>query len=743
MSGLVIVESQGKVETINKFLGKKFKVAACMGHVRDLPRRDLGVDPEDGFKPKYVEVKDRAAVVKKLRALSKTADAIYLATDPDREGEAIAWHVTEVLKSDREIHRVTFNEITKDAVRSAIADPEKIDMRKVDAQQARRVLDRLVGYKVSPVLWSTVRKGLSAGRVQSVALRIICERQAEIDAFEPEEFWRIAVSLVRDGESDPILQTNLWRIDGKTKRIPNEETAKSHIEAIAKQSFSVKSLVKKPQKRRPSPPFITSTLQQEASRKMGYTAQRTMVVAQQLYEGIEVEGGREGLITYMRTDSTRIADEAVAAIRDYIDKRYGQKYLPNRPAIYKNRSNAQDAHEAVRPTNLDRGPESLKNVLEKDQLKLYTLIWNRFVSSQMVPMEVDVTTVQMEGGPYVLRAIDHVMTFDGFSAIYAEGKDDEDDERKDKIPADLAEGQRFDASKIAPEQKFTEPPPRYTEATLVKQLEAEEIGRPSTYASIVSTILEREYIEKSGSSMFPTELGIVVNRILVENFDRFFDTKFTASMERELDNIEQGNDHWQEMLSEFYSDFEKSLDAAKERKAELKELVVEQTDEVCEECGKPMVIRWGRRGKFLACTGFPDCRTTKSLDEEDGPQPTDYVCDECNAPMVMRTGRRGRFLSCSRYPECKTTRSIPTGVTCPECGEGELSEKSSKKGRTFYGCERYPDCKHAMWDKPVPTPCPQCDAKFVIEKTDRSGETTHRCLSCKAVMTVQPDEQAA
>ncbi len=741
---LVIVESPTKARTISKFLGRDFDVRSSMGHVRDLPSRDLGVDIESGFLPEYTILDGKEKIVKELRQLGSKADMVYLATDPDREGEAIAWHVAEIMNLPIDkARRITFHEITRTAIHHALEQPGTIDMKKVDAQQARRVLDRIVGYQVSPLLWKTVRRGLSAGRVQSVALRMICEREDEIDAFVPEEYWTVCV-LLANGEIS--FEADLSKVDGRKPKIGDEATAKEIKDAIAATKFDVASIEKKRQKRRPSPPFITSTLQQEASRKLGMPAAITMRVAQQLYEGIEVGGEQTGLITYMRTDSTNIANEALDAARSFIDGQFGAEYLPKRPNRYRNARGAQEAHEAIRPTLLDHPPQTLKETLTRDQFRLYRLIWNRFIASQMNPQELDITTVKMSGGRFELQTSASVVAFDGFTRVYLEGRDDEEEEVEHTIPLALLEAWDaatekgtvkkeprllgYNPDKVVPDQHFTKPPARFSEATLIKELESEGIGRPSTYAQIISTILDRNYVDKNQGRLSPTDLGRVVNRILVSQFPNLFNVEFTARMEDELDKVEQGNDHWKEMLGEFYGQFEKALSAAMDKRKELKESTLEKSDEVCEKCGRPMVIRFGPRGKFLSCSGFPECKNAKPIEEEGSGEPYPGVeCPVCGGQMRMRNGRFGDFLACMNYPECKGTMPIPTGVACPnpEC-EGHLVVKTSRRGKRFYGCDQYPKCETTYWDKPVPLsePDPESGLLFKLEKVKRDGTTEYR-----------------
>jgi DNA topoisomerase-1 len=740
---LVIVESPAKARTINKVLGKDFDVRSSMGHVRDLPESTLGVEVENDFLPQYEVLASKRKVVNELKASGKGADIVYLATDPDREGEAIAWHIAEVMNLTKErTRRITFHEITPRAIHHAIEHPAEIDMHKVDAQQARRVLDRLVGYQVSPLLWLTVRKGLSAGRVQSVALRMVCERDELVVAFKSEEYWTIVATLKK---GNLTFEADLWKVDGKVAKIPDEKHAAAIVEEIRKNHFDVENVDRKRQKRRAAPPFITSTVQQEAARKLGFSTKMTMSVAQALYEGVEVNGELAGLITYMRTDSTHLATEAVAAARQYITATYGKEYVPARPNVYRNSKSAQEAHEAIRPTSMERSPESIQGDLSRDQYRLYQLIWNRFVASQMEAQELDVTVLTTAGGNVQLKTTATVVAFDGFTRIYLEGRDDEKEEIEHPIPHELLDawdraektGKRpaeallsgYAPAKVDPEQHFTKPPSRFTEATLVKELEARGIGRPSTYAQIISTILDREYVARKEGKLTPTELGKVVNRILASQFPKLFNAEFTAQMETELDRVEQGDDHWKSVLREFYAGFQATLADAMSRKAEIKKLTVEQSDRVCEKCSKPMIIRLGARGRFLACSGFPECRNTVALESDEAvpaiPVPDGIVCPKCGAGMALRNGRYGVYLACEKYPECRGARAIPTGVECPRptCG-GDLVIRTSKRGKFYYSCDNS-DCTVLYWDKPVllAEPDPETGLKFQLEKTRRDGST--------------------
>jgi len=730
---LVVVESPAKARTISRILGNKYDVKASIGHVRDLPKGVIGVAIDDNFAPKYVVPKDKSRTVKEIRDAAREASTVYLATDPDREGEAIAWHLLEAADLHSvPLQRVVFHEITPEAVNAAFDHPRDIDMKLVNAQQARRVVDRLVGYKLSPFLWRKVRRGLSAGRVQSVAVRLVVEREREIQGFNAQEFWIIEAELEKH-QAKPTFRAKLAGYAGKKDKleVTNEKRATEILTDLRSSAYTVESVAAKTQTRRPSAPFITSTLQQEASRRLGFTAKRTMVVAQQLYEGLSLgPAGETGLITYMRTDSTNIASSAVQEAREYIGRRFGHDFLPKSPREFKKKvKGAQEAHEAIRPTSVNREPDAVKRHLTGDQHRLYNLIWQRMVACQMADAVFDVTTVDIHAkiaaGAYLLRATNNQLRFPGYRQVYEEARDDGEDEDEGKNPLpDLAKADALDLIELFPEQKFTEPPPRYTEATLVRALEEKGIGRPSTYAPTMSTIQDRGYVEREGRLLKPTDLGLVVNDLLVEHFPNFVDVGFTAGMEDELDEVASGERQWQPVVREFYNPLEKALEvASKEAKK-----VVEESNEVCGECGKPMVIRWGRRGRFLACTGFPECKGTRSLEgeEQEGPQPTDEKCPECESPMVIRSGRFGKFMACSRYPECKGRKQMATstGVKCPRDG-GDLVERRSKRGRTFYGCGNYPKCDFVLWARPLPQPCPSCGAIITAERDNKA-----KCTSC-------------
>ena len=723
---LVIVESPAKAKTLEKFLGSDYSVTASGGHMRDLPKKNIGVNIEKNFEPKYQIIKGKEKAVKALISASKKAKMTYLAPDPDREGEAIAWHLATLLGGDKKIKRVEFNEITKNAVLNAIKNPREIDMKRVDAQQARRILDRIVGYKLSPLLWKKIRKGLSAGRVQSVAVRLICEREELVKKFIPQEYWSIDASFSAEGDEKSFI-SKLFSKAGDKISIPNKGSADSILKDISSSEFVVSKIVKKEQRRNPSPPFITSTLQQESYRKLGFSPKRTMVIAQQLYEGIELEAGAPtGLISYMRTDSTRVAKEAQDAARVLIEKDYGPNYIPKEPRIYKARKAAQDAHEAIRPTYLENKPSEIAKSLSVDQLKLYTLIWNRFLASQMESAVLDQTSVDISAGSYVFRANGSIIKFDGFMVVYLEGRDEEDEEEKEGILPEMSEGQKLRLISLLPNQHFTQPPPRYTEASLVKELEQKGIGRPSTYSPIISTVQDRGYVEKEGKALKPTELGTIVNEQLVKHFPVIMDIAFTAHMEDELDKILEGSIDWVSVLREFYDPFEKTLKEAETGMEKIKKEIM--TEEVCEKCGKLMMIRSGRFGDFMACSGYPKCKNTKPLPGSKEAEKVEEVCEKCGKPMVFKRSRFGSFLACSGYPDCKNIKPIlkPTGIKCPQCG-GDIVERKSKRGKIFYSCSNYPKCKFALWNKPLEEKCPKCGG-ILVEKRTKS-EAKKLCVN--------------
>jgi DNA topoisomerase I len=739
MPDLVIVESPAKAKTIEKILGKGYTVKASVGHVRDLPPKRLGVDLQDGFTPEYIVIRGKAKVLDELRASAKRAGKIYLAPDPDREGEAIAWHIAQELDGQEQdtIYRVLFNEITPRAITEAMRNPGRIDEDKVNAQQARRILDRLVGYQISPLLWRKVRRGLSAGRVQSVALRLICEREKEIDAFVPQEYWTVTVVL--EGDQPPSFEAQLVKIGGKKAQIQTAEVAHAIAAQLRDARFVVGDVKTRERRRQPPPPFITSRLQQEGANRLRFSARKTMTLAQGLYEGLAIgPDGVVGLITYMRTDSTRVSEDAQRETLEFINATYGQQYSPEKPNVYRSKKSAQDAHEAIRPTSTGRTPDQIHPYLDRDHHTLYQLIWARFVASQMRPAIFDVTTADIAAGEYGLRASGSVLKFDGFLKVYTEDRpitgagDDEEADQNRALPP-LQAGQVLRVVEVKPEQHFTQPPPRYTEASLVAELEKRGIGRPSTYATILSVIQDRDYVETKERKFYPTELGRLVSDLLVEHFPDVMDVEFTAGMENLLDQVEEGKRPWVGVLRDFYEPFEKHLQAASQHMPSVKNMV-EPTTEVCEKCGKPMVIRLGRYGKFLACSGYPECKATRPLKSEDTAANnvgalTSEVCEQCGSPMVVRKGRFGEFLACSAYPTCKVAKPMRLGVACPTVGcTGELVQRRTKRGRAFYGCNRYPDCQFTLWSKPVPMPCPECQAPFLVEQGSARKGKFLRCF---------------
>ncbi|MDE0554761.1 MAG: type I DNA topoisomerase, partial [Candidatus Poribacteria bacterium] len=749
---LVVVESPAKARTIKKILGRDYIVQSSVGHIRDLPTKELGVDIENAFRPKYVLIRGKGKVVKSLQSEARKVDNIYLAADPDREGEAICWHLAEELKKIKKpIYRITYNEITKSAILNAIENPGEIDMSLVDAQQARRVLDRLVGYQISPILWRSVKPGLSAGRVQSVAVRLICEREEEIEKFEPKEYWTLTATLTPI-DVEHLFPAKLHKIGSKKGEINNygfridEERAKELTGDAKTKNYVVEKVEKRERKQRLVPPFITSTLQQEASRKLRFVAKKTMFIAQQLYEGLEIGSeGSVGLITYMRTDSTRVAQEAVQAARSHIKNTYGEAYLPARAVNYRSKKGAQDAHEAIRPTVPLRTPAELKSYLNNEQYRLYDLIWKRFIASQMNPAILDATTIDIKAGIYLFRATGSVIKFNGFRRIYMEGKDDtaasgnEVSEENINLPTVKA-GEELDLRKLEPKQHFTQPPPRYNEATLVKMLEAKGIGRPSTYASILSTIQDRGYVTRERRQLIPTDVGRLVNALLIKGFENIIDVRFTAEMEEQLDTIAEGKVKWSHTLGEFYPSFQRALQEAPDKMYEARKAMEEESDEKCDKCGSNMIVKWGRYGRFLGCANYPACKNIKSLNADDTPPPesemTDTECDKCGKPMVIRTSRvGGKFLSCSGYPKCKNAKPIPIGIDCPEANcDGYLGERRSRRGKVFYGCSNYPKCEFSTWDKPIPEPCPECNAPFLVEKIKKvkGTENTTAFITCSS-----------
>ncbi|TBV82247.1 MAG: type I DNA topoisomerase [Desulfobulbaceae bacterium] len=745
---LIIVESPAKARTLQKYLGKNYAVKASIGHVRDLPLKTLGVDIDQDFAPQYVVIKGKTKIISELREAAKAAEQIYLAPDPDREGEAIAFHLAESLKTlEKPIRRALFHELTKKAVLAALARAGELDLHLFEAQQARRILDRLVGYQISPLLWDKVRRGLSAGRVQSVAVRMICAREQEIEAFVAEEYWSINTKLA--GELPPPFAARLEqikgrKIDNRKFKIADEQTAAALVEEIKGAALRVSRVEKKQKLRRPSPPFITSTMQMDANRKLRFSAKKTMAQAQQLYEGIDLpQEGPVGLITYMRTDSTRISDEALTMARDYIGKTHGPNYLPAKPVHYKTGKGAQDAHEAIRPTDVSRTPESLAKQLDRDMLALYSLIWQRFVACQMAPAIYDQTVIRVAAGPdgiHELKATGSIMRFAGFMTLYVEAEDDDGEAKNGAakngaahdclLPA-IKDGQELKLLEIAPKQHFTQPPAHYTEATLVKALEENGVGRPSTYAAIISTIQDKEYVRLQQRKFTPTDLGKVVNELLVTHFPKIIDVDFTASLEKDLDQIETGKSKWVQVLRDFYGPFQQNLAQAREEMKSIKHRAV-PTGLPCPSCAGKLVIKWGRNGDFLACENYPECKHTQDFrrDQEgkvyplarEAPEDSGKTCDKCGKSMIYKQGRFGRFLACSGYPTCKNVETIGTGVHCPtkDC-PGEIVQKVSKRGKVFYSCNRYPKCSFALWDKPVATTCPLCNSPYLLEKESKNG----------------------
>jgi DNA topoisomerase-1 len=746
---LLIVESPAKAKTINKYLGREFTVEASVGHVKNLPKSKLGIDVERGFEPEYETISGKDEVIARLRAHAGKAKAIYLATDPDREGEAIAWHIAQELKdSAAPIRRVLFHEITERGIAEAMESPKAIDDHLVRSQQARRAMDRLVGYKVSPFLWKTVFYGLSAGRVQSVALRLICEREEAVASFLPVEYWSIVGEFQTPG-TEPFL-AKLARIEGVEPVLPDERTTGAYVEDIRKQQFRIADIQTRPVRRNPSAPFITSTLQQEAARRLRFPAKRTMMLAQKLYEGLDLgEEGRVGLITYMRTDSTRLSEDAVREAREYIFANYGKEYVPHEPRLFRKAKASQDAHEAIRPTSLRHAPKAVKKHLDKDMFALYELIWNRFIACQMSAAVFDQTSVDVQGGPYMFRASDSISRFRGFLQVYddvAEENDREpDDDPSSKLPPGLRAGDDAALHRLLPNQHFTKPPARFTESSLVKELESLGIGRPSTYALIVDTIQARKYVEQRERRLVPTDLGVAVNRILVRSFPHIFSVSFTARMEEELDTIASGTRAYATVLEDFYGPFIRDVEGMNKHTADIKKSLQEATDEVCEVCGKPMIIKWGRNGRFMACSGYPACKTTKPLphEQEAAKHLAGMKCELCGGDMVVKGGKFGAFLGCANYPDCKNTKPLSIGVNCPKCREGYLVERKTKRKRTFYGCSRYPDCDFASWDKPVNQTCDTCGNTYMVVKYAQARGEYLACPSCKAEVAKESMEESS
>jgi DNA topoisomerase I len=767
---LVIVESPAKAKTLGKYLGRDFQVKASVGHVVDLPKSKLGVDVKKDFAPDFHIIQTKKKVIDDLKKAAKGKENIYLASDPDREGEAIAWHIADqVAKNHKRVHRVLINEITKKAVQEAIAKPLELDRNKFDAQIARRVLDRLVGYQISPLLWKKVRRGLSAGRVQSVAVRLVCEREREIRAFESVEYWSLTALL--EGRLPPSFNARLvqWqgqKVDNKKFRLGNEQEIQTIVSSLQGAPWTIAEVEKKERRRYPTPPFVTSKLQQEAARKLGFQPRRTMQLAQQLYEGVELgDDGSVGLITYMRTDSTRVSADALTAVRQHIQGHYGKEYVPGKPNTFRSKKGAQDAHEAIRPTSLDYTPERVRRYLRRDLFQLYSLIWDRFVASQMVPAVYDQTSFEIPIREALFRATGQQIKFDGFMKVYIEGRDertqqangaDEDGadepQETDGVLPDLQKGDVLRLLSMDPRQHFTQPPPRYTQASLIKELDEKGIGRPSTYAAIISNILDREYVlQNEGRALAPTDLGFLVTDLLVESFPDILNVEFTAGMEDELDKIEEGKEKWTKAMKRFYTPFSRDLKKAEKEMRDVKRQEV-PTDVDCDKCGAKMVIKWGRNGEFLACPQYPECKNTKNFKRSEtgeievvAEEEVNETCGECGRPMLLRWGKFGKFLGCSGYPECKNIqpleKPVDLGIKCPECKEGNIKERKSRWGKIFYGCDRYPECKFASWDKPMPTPCPDCGSPILVEKITKRAGRTHRCYKKECGYSIQVAEQ--
>ena len=781
---LLIVESPTKVKTLKKYLPKDFEVMASVGHVKDLPVNRLGVDIEAGFRPDYVVIKGKGKVLKALKDAGKKADNIYLGPDPDREGEAIAWHIAEELNGGKKrIFRVLFNELTPKAIKEAVSTPQSLNREKYESQQARRILDRLVGYQISPLLWAKVRRGLSAGRVQSVALKMICDREREIFSFVPQEYWSLTAHL--RAHEPPLFKARLTHWNGEKANLKSEAQVNEILRRLDGKEFRVLKVTKKKKKKNPPPPFITSQLQQEAYKRLGFSAKKTMSIAQALYEGVDLgPRGQVGLITYMRTDSFRIADDALIAVREFIGHTYGPEFLPERPNVYKSPKGAQEAHEAIRPTSVELTPDEVAPFLGKDQLALYTIIWRRFVACQMSAAEYQQTQANIQAGEGVFRASGSIMIFKGFTIVYDEASASNSDRTEEGLLPPLKKNQVLDLDRLEPAQHFTQPPPRFTEASLIKALEENGIGRPSTYATIISNINQRAYVRVEKGRFRPTELGFLVTDLLVKNFPEIMDIRFTAQMEGDLDRIERGQVRWTNVLKKFYERFQHELEKAKaEMKGEMPAGVecpecgrpmvirsgrnglflacsgypectytsnferdekgrvvaekipeVSEAEVVCEKCGKPMVVKRGRFGAFLACSGYPKCKNTKSLNGVNAthngePPPEQSVCKVCGGKMVVKVSKKGqRFLACENYPKCTNTESLSTGVPCPQEGcTGTLVERFSKKGKVFYACDQYPKCRFTLWDRPFDEKCPVCGTKVLLIKYDKNGKGILRC----------------
>lgn len=763
--GLVIVESPSKAKTIQKYLGRDYVVKASVGHIKDLPKTKLGVDPKKGFAPDYQVIPTKVKVIEELKKAAKAVPLLYLATDPDREGEAIAWHIQEELKTrGKKFHRVLFNAITKPSVLEAMAHPQELNEDLFKAQQARRILDRLVGYKISPLLWDKVKRGISAGRVQSVALRLIVDREAEIKVFKPEEYWQLEGLFSKTGEkAGREFKARYFKVDGKDPELPNEASVQELLKGLKNADWKIHSIEQKERSRKPAPPFITSRLQQEAAGKLGFSAKKTMTLAQKLYEGIDLgPDGTHGLITYMRTDSVRVEPGALASVRSYIADKYGKGFLPAEPNVYKSKKSAQEAHEAIRPASIDFPPDRIQGYLDRDEFRLYQLIWNRFVASQMNPAVYDQTAIDIvardqNGKLQQFRATGSVIKFPGFTAVYTEsavesqaasksGQNTDDPEEALQIP-DLKAGDPIDNLDLTPSQHFTAPPPRYSDASLIRELEEKGIGRPSTYATILSNLQDREYVEKRENRYYPSELGGVVTELLVTSFPNILNAEFTAEMENQLDDIEEGKADWKKTLNAFWKPFEKTLETAKEQMKNVKRQEF-PTDIVCEKCQHKMVIKWGKLGSFLACSNYPDCKNTQDFKKDDQgkilivpKEFTDKKCEKCSNPMVVKSGKFGRFLACSDYPNCKFTQPVTLGIPCPTCKVGDIAQRKSRFGKVFYSCNQWPKCDFALWDKPLQTPCPACDFPLLTEKVTKKSGLIHKCAQkgCTYLAIIDPN----
>ncbi|MBT4331764.1 MAG: type I DNA topoisomerase [Candidatus Cloacimonetes bacterium] len=733
---LIIVESPAKAKTIGKFLQNKFIIKASNGHIRDLPKRNFGVDPSDDFKAKYVVDPAKKKIIKELKLAAKEADSIYLASDHDREGEAIAWHLTEVLKKeikDKDVHRIIFNEITKTAITEAVKNPGELDINKVNSQQARRILDRIVGYNVSPVLWKIVTKNLSAGRVQSVALRIICEREEVISKFEPVESWNVYAILFKD--KLPEFKATLKKWKDKKPNFKTEVEAKVLLDTIKTDKYIIESIKKAIRTINPGPPYITSTLQQDAARILNFSAKKTMMVAQQLYEGIELSQGSVGLITYMRTDSLRVSQEAITNSRKLISERYGEKSLNPKPRYFKNKNSAQDAHEAIRTTNCSNTPESIKSYLTKDQLNLYTIIWQKFIATQMLPVKMNNKELVITIGDATFSANGSSIENKGFLVAFPHTKVI----LGEKIDNGYVKDDILKSKETSSKQSFTKPPSRYTEALLIKELESKGIGRPSTYAAITNTIRSRNYVILKAKRFHPTELGLTVNKLLVASFHEFFNVEFTAAMEDSLDKVMYGEVEWHNLLKQYYESLNVLISEVDFKEA--KKSAIEETDLKCEKCGSMMVIKWGRNGQFLACSNFPECKNIKNFTRNENgvveilkPKTLDKKCPKCESDLILKEGKFGKFIACSNFPKCKHTEPYTIGIKCPDCEDGQITEKKNSKGRFFYSCSNYPDCKFITNNKPVAISCPECGNHYLEEKKTKDKGEFKECPKCKNVV---------